>query len=148
MIENGYHGSHVLPVPKRGRKKPTKALNSMLLPGCCLVMMRFGVLTTILRRYDLWKPIVSNEVVSYKCLGTLEPKKVTQLNSKTWENSCSRFLDSFFMWFLGDVQVQNVSFLIFWRPRTWWMTWRRRRLSLAVFLELQKCDPAEFFWKI
>ena len=47
----------------------------------------------------------------HQYLGTLEPKKVTQLNSKTWENSCSRCLDSFFMWFLGDVQVQNVSFL-------------------------------------
>ena len=72
---------------KEAARKPMKAHSSMLLPGCCLVMMRFGVLTTILRRYDLWKPMVSNEVVSYKCLGTLEPKKVTQLNSKTWENS-------------------------------------------------------------
>jgi len=36
-LENGYHGSHVLPVPKRGRKKLMKALkshaSSRVLPG-------------------------------------------------------------------------------------------------------------------
>ena len=110
-LENGYHGSHVLPVPKKGGKKALKAHYSMLLPGCCLVMMRFGVLTTTLTRYDLRKLIVSNEVVSYQCLGTLEPKEANTVEQQNMGEFMQQMaFPSFCMWFLGDFQVQNVEF--------------------------------------